>query len=367
MTGRTTSLTGDSSKAGTSKNTLAVDAPKSNILNSTEEHDKWSRSTVPFDFDKINADDFPNFLNDEFSIHKNDEALLADFTALLEDGDDVLMNTSTAVDKERDANKTGASTMTATALNDSGHEILVATETRPSNEQHSQSIGSIMSDHDYLSREDILDIMNNDEENFFSQGNVKSSRLANESMEVNISQNIPPITASLPPEESAGNTVIRDENALSEQNTPTIPPIIANEVVRSILADEVTPLLVKLTAAQQPEEKKLIEVIGELETMMSKLKKTMVSESSSHQTSNGVATLTSNDSPVLQDASAPPTASECESDPMFSCDRSEPLEYYGLPKGGSAATTDDSGMLTTLHVLLETEPNLLCSFFFTFR
>lgn len=356
MTGRISSHSSDSSKAGTSKNTLVDDATKTtNISTGVDVHDKWSQSTVSFDFDKMHADDFPNFLNDDFSIHKNDEALLADFTALLEDGDDVIMTAGTANvsgDKEKEKEKelikadANMSTSTSHSLNSSGGEILVTTDTRQYSEQLSQSIGSIMSDHDYLSREDILDIMNNDEENFFSQGNSKSIKLEHDSMDVNLSENIPPTLISQPPIDSVDSAAIPTENIAIEANLPTTPASDANDSAKSILANEVTPLLVKLTTATPTE---LIEALDELELKVAKLKKSLVCGSNSGETSSGIAGTTNGDGTIEPDRPAAPTMSECDSDAIFSCDRSEPLEYYGLTKEGNATTTDESGMFQCIH------------------
>lgn len=339
MTGRVSSQSSDSSKAGTSKNALLSDTLKTgNISRSEDVHDKWSQSTVSFDFDKMHADDFPIFLNDEFSIHKNDEALLADFTALLEDGDDAMMTTAATVtkvpanqEKEKELNKIDAnmSTSTSHSLNSSGGEILVTTDTRLSTEQHSQSIGSIMSDHDYLSREDILEIMHNDEEIFFSQGYPKPMKVENDSMDVNLSGNVP-ILMSQPHIES---TDAMTENI--ENKTNSLP----KDVAKSILA----PLLVKLTSTEPGKKANLLETLSELEEKITKLKESLASESGSGDTSSGIGATTTSDDTNKSEKHAEPTISECDSDAIFSCDRSEPLEYYGDAKVLSTTTTDESG------------------------
>lgn len=349
MTGRTSSQCSDSSKAGTSTNALLRDASKT--CNSTttgdDGHDKWSQSTVSFDFDKMHTDDFPNFLNDDFSIHKNDEALLADFTALLEDGDDPMMTTAnhTIREKEKETNKNDANMPTSTShsLNSSVGEILVTTDTKQSSEQHSQSIGSIMSDHDYLSREDILEIMNNDEENFFSQGFPKPMKLENDSMDVNVSGNVPPTLLSQQPIETIDGAAVATVNSTIDANSPTVPANVTDDIAKSILADEVTPLLVKLTTTEPIEKENLIETIGKLMEKMMKLKKTLASASGSSDESNDNGETTTNDRTNECEKPGEPNMSECESDAVFSCDRSEPLEYYGIPKGQSASTTDESG------------------------
>lgn len=356
MTGRTSSQSSDSSKAGTSRDALLRNATKASSTSTGDDvHDKWSQSTVSFDFDKMHTDDFPNFLNDDFSIHKNDEALLADFTALLEDGDDPMMATAnhgtTVKDKEKETNKNDANMSTSTlhSLNSSGAEILVTTDTRQSSEQLSQSIGSIMSDHDYLSREDILGIMNNDEENFFSQGFPKPIKLENDSMDVNLSGNVPPTLLSQPPIESIDGAAIATVNSAIETNAAAVPANVTNDVAKSILADEVTPLLVKLTATEPTERENLIETIGKLEEKMIKLKKTLASASGSSDESNDNGETTTSDRTNGCEKPGEANMSGSESDAVFSCDRSEPLEYYGIPKGQSASTTDESGKNISIH------------------
>lgn len=356
MTGRTSSQSSDSSRAGTSKNALLSDATKTgHILSQDDVHDKWSQSTVSFDFDKMNADDF--LLNDDFSIHKNDEALLADFTALLEDGDDAIMHNATTAGtnvtggdsgKEKESNKIDAnlSTSTAPSLNSSGGEILVTTATQRTSEQLSQSIGSIMSDHDYLTRENILEIMNNDEENFFSQGFPKPVKLEMDSMEVNLSGNVPPTlmsqSQSQPQPESVGSAAIAAENIANDASSPTVPATVADDIIKSILADEVAPLLVKLTTTGPKAKENLAKTLCELETKMVKLKRTLVVEGVPGDAPSGVGEITNSETPIDGDKPSEPTPSECDSDAIFSCDRSEPLEYYGIAKGQSATTTDES-------------------------
>lgn len=351
MTGRTSSQSSDSTKAGTSKNVLVNDTSKTaSISTSVDVHDKWSQSTVSFDFDKMQSDDFPNFMNDDFSIHKNDEALLADFTALLEDGDDAITTNATAnvsgdKEKEKELNKTEAnvSSTTSHSLDSSFGEILVTTDTRQATEQHSQSIASIMSDHDYLSREDTLEIMKNDEENFFSQGYPKPMKLENDSMDVNLSGNISPTLMSQPPIESVDSVAIANENSVNDANPSTAPPNVVNDHAKSILTEELTPLLVKLTTAKPTERGNFIGVLNQLEEKMSELKKSLDYGSGSGDASSGVIETTSGDGTVEHEKPAVAVISECDSDAIFSCDRSEPLEYYGITKRQCSTTTDESG------------------------
>lgn len=366
MTGRISSQNSGGGKAGTSKNALLNDSTKSGNI-TDDEHDKWSQSTVSFDFDKMHADDFPNFLNDEFSIHKNDEALLADFTALLEDGDDAGMTTNPTASNipEKELNKSVAnmSASTSRSANSSTGEVLVATVTRNASEQSSQNIGSIMSDHDYLSRADILEIMHHDEENFFAQGYVKPIEIKHDSMEVNLSDFVPPTLASQSSIESADTAAATNENGvINETSAPMTSANVPDDATKTILTSEITPILVKLTTTEPTEKEKLIETISELEEKMAKLKKSL--------TGGTVEASTDDKETVAVDAgdnsgeppAEPPTMSECsDSDAIFSCGRSEPFEYYGMPKEPSTPTTDDSGTLSTHSICVS--PRLIVVFF----
>lgn len=361
MTGRTSSQSSDSSRAGTSKSALLNDATKTgHILSHDDVQDKWSQSTVSFDFDKMNADDFPNFLSDDFSIHKNDEALLADFTALLEDGDDgIMLNATTAGTnaagvngKETESNKIDANVSTALSLNSSGGEILVTTETQRTTEQLSQSIGSIMSDHDYLTRENILEIMNNDEENFFSQGFPKPMKHEIDSMEVNLSGNVPATlmsqTQSQPQPESVDSAAVAAKNNANDASSPTVPATVTDDIIKSI-ADEVAPLLDKLSTAGPTVKEKLSRMLSELETQIIKLKEKLAVDGVDGDAPSGVGEITNSEPTNDGDKPFEPTPSECDSDAIFSCDRSEPLEYYGIAKGQSATTTDESSGTSLRH------------------
>lgn len=348
MTERAPSHSSGGSRAGTSKNALLSSS-------SDDAADKWTQATVSFDFDKMHADDFPNFLNDEFSIHKNDEALLADFTALLEDGDDAIMTSANSTinvsddkskEKEKETNKNDAnvSTSTSVSLNSSVGEILVTTDTRQSqSEQHSQSIGSIMSDHDYLSRADILEIT--DEENFFSQGFPKPMKVENDSMDVNLSGTVPPTLMSQPLAESPDSAAVATANSANEANLPTMAANVADDIAKSIFGDEVMPLLVKLTATKPAETENLMGTMNELEAKMSKWKDSVSRASGSSDVPSSTGKTTTSDQSNEGEKPDEATVSECDSDPVFMSDRSEPLEYHGTAKAHSGTTTDESGKI----------------------
>lgn len=152
-----------------------------------EETVKWNQNAASLAFANMRTNNFNHFLNEEYSVHRNDDELLADFTALLQDGDDDAFN---QIDTQELRAAIGNSESAIVKMEpqdrrlSSGSNRSAGTEA----EQLLQTIGSIMSDHDYLSRENTLQIMKNDEECFFQQGNVRSKASTEvDSLTVNVS------------------------------------------------------------------------------------------------------------------------------------------------------------------------------------
>lgn len=132
---------------------------------------KWSNTTTCLNYSNIKSESY-NFLNDDdrpnaadtetenifefdFRMHNND-AILSDFASLLNDGEDDMLAANAAEVENNDMRMSKLKNAAGGSL----AGVSTATKTdRVQCSQSSQQIGSIMSDHDYLSREDTLSIL----------------------------------------------------------------------------------------------------------------------------------------------------------------------------------------------------------------
>lgn len=169
------------------KETMHNGIPEIDLTTNDDEQNNWSESTEPYNFDEMKI---------EFDLLPN-TSLLTDYPSLLEDGeDDVLLAVNTSLEqnitnecaalvKQRKIERNGVmgiegmdgvSTSNATAKLENKNDADEMSTTNNGNdsflshhsgeERLSQSlcIGSIMSDHDYLSRENTLEIVGYDED-----------------------------------------------------------------------------------------------------------------------------------------------------------------------------------------------------------
>lgn len=173
-----------SSLAGMSTAISQITSNKSNA--DDEETINRNRNSPSFDFDNMRT----NYFNAEYSVHRNDEELLADFTALLQDGEDDVFDQVNTEELRIENKKIDKVIPVPIKMEQEIRRLSNGSNRSVTDvEQLSQTIGSIMSDHDYLSRENILEIMKNDEECFFQQGNVRSKAYTeSDSMVVNASE-----------------------------------------------------------------------------------------------------------------------------------------------------------------------------------
>lgn len=327
-----------------------------NDLNNDDDNSKWSNCIAPLNFEHMKTDNFSNFLNDEFSIHKNDEALLADFTALLEDGDDnlltgvdttesntKLLNTKKVLpeshtkitmsihEKESTATTVAKTVEKTTETNNSkecngiitsntSQDItLVSTNTIPISTrflQSSRCIGSIMSDHDYLSREDILQIIGHDETRFLQPSTFIVS--------------------------SNGNVLIEENNPLDSSTTtsssitpvkPATPEAVAIDTEISI-PKGLNSLFKRLTE-NKTSASNLLGLIDELQLKAKLFKDDLL---------KSVDTIDPSKENVAHEKDTVSLGekgmAESDTDAIFSCDHSEPMEYYGHVKDQS--TSEDT-------------------------
>lgn len=264
-----------------------------------------SKRRTSYDTDNMENDDFDRFLSDDYSVHKNDEAMLADFTALLNDNDDQTMAT---VDRnlKQNAKELSKTDSQETSQNKRKSRNSIEDENELSTEELSQRIGSIMSDHDYLSRENTMTIIRNDEECFFQQGRTqhKSNKTENDSMEVmyfESSQRIDPFDE---PKNDDGDEQVatgkESENASSNPNTNSTQANKLNSFFNKFANDK---------TSTEDLKNLLFDIVQK-----TRLLREMIDKKDGESSVNRCQRLSSQQS--------------VESNPTFSSGHSEPMEYH---------------------------------------
>lgn len=339
----------------------ALDVPRlNNDDDDDDENSKWSNSTASLDFNSIKNENFQSFLNDDYSIHKNDEALLADFTALLDDGEDtVLMNVDAnippmRIDGEIMSNSITQSNCISSALSttamrhestdsqrigtggtDNQDELLVVAAPDSPSQQMPQSqsllcIGSIMSDHDYLSRENTLEIIGMDESQFFSQ--QEKTKLANTTT---INNNTQKADASTLERVKATSTCLKESEELINGTEAAASSSKIDTNVNAAYRAEFDTIFSRL-ANDSLHKQTVISLLDNFEERVKTLKMNLSGANSMNDAAPKPPSTSSHEIPEEN-------VINIDRDVEFSPNHSEPLEYYGNIKEQMTSDQSDSG------------------------
>lgn len=336
-----------------------------------ENSSKWSNSTTCLDYNNIKSESY-DFLNDndrptaadtdgdnifefDFRMHNND-AILSDFASLLNDGEDDMLAANAAQVENNDSRMPKMISADGSSFEDAS--TAVKTE-RVQCSQSSQQIGSIMSDHDYLSREDTLSILASQEYREPIEDEPMDEEPPTEPPTEPILQ-VPSASLNRSPAETLPETeenTEKTEDGDSELQVGHINSATLPAIIKKLSDKHITPTdLVKLADELKQRANKLLAMINAEETDSStqasdggssiaratlQVEKNLVDSSS--QTNDDSTREAGGKNKDAEKAKGGPrddgksmeTLASQESY-TFSRDHSEPLEYYGDLFGSEA-------------------------------
>lgn len=148
----------------------------SSIVKTEENDDSDSNATEIFDYDNFRT----TSLNEKYSVHNNDAALLEDFKRIMgEDGDEADVNKMTNRDASGSKDLLDRSMKTKDTDMCSKDDYVTNWLNAKTQSETLSQVANILSDHDYLSQENLRGIIN---------GNEQIQQKQNESMEPSIDE-----------------------------------------------------------------------------------------------------------------------------------------------------------------------------------